>query len=89
MITDKQIERLANEAGQHGDLVQVALCRIALGCSISDIREGGEMVAVDALREWDHVWQSQIWGGALEVREDARKLARVLCERAIDHGADE
>jgi len=37
-ITDEQIEQLRVESGEHGDLVQVAYCRIALNEDVEDLQ---------------------------------------------------
>lgn len=72
-VTNEQIERLRDEAYAHGDIVQAALCEVALGHTLSG-RERRALV--------------DNWPG-LEVdpyTSDAAAIARAECERVIGEG---
>ena len=68
MITDAQIEKLRVEAGEHGDLEQVALCDIALGDR-------------DHL---DKVLPLLDGADCFDVQQHSRESARQQCAEAIE-----
>lgn len=75
-ITDDQIRRLRAEAGQHGDLLQVAICDVALLGIYEEVPESCEdhFPALERL-------------GIYPAHFDADVVARALCARAISEAA--
>lgn len=76
-VTDGQIGRLLNEAGQAGDLTQVAVCAIALG--------GISCVEYEWQIEESHRYLERL--GIIPKHVDANVRARAECARVIGDAA--
>ena len=73
-ITDEQIKQLMTEAGAAGDLMQVAVCRVALATALHEIADIDDIEGA-----WSHLESIGIYAA----RVDASDLARAECVRVI------
>jgi len=77
-ITDSQIRALESEAAKAGDILQVAICRIALATGLTEIADLSDLPHVRADLERMGIVPEHIW---------ADDRARAECARVMDDAA--